>query len=437
MLGAFLGVGAVEQYISVLFQPDDVCVEPGDLGKGGVAAGRDPHLDVKNKVFVRRVDVDDALLFIGGDLFHLFRRDAGQHLQLGVGIARHNARSGGGSQPPLPAGVGHDDALDVFDDVGAGVHLHILRQAAQCLAGQRGAVGHRDGLGAAHRGLQFLGQDGAVFLIDFFFIMSSSAAFQTLSMRSSPQASNWGRPADHTDAALQCRFERVGQGEQCVRRGGKQRFAAAAALGVVHALPVPGVGGGALGLGREQRLAVRHCADDEARQIAALPAELAQKFRAAGIGLQALHAPRVAVGPAGRQAGCPAPPARCRKRRPVPARRSTGIQAPAAWMPAARRRCRAARLPERCRRSRQKRCRPGWRWPSRRAPQGASAVASGGGGACGQGRGQPGGGLPGQVMVGGHGQRQPGLAGDGVQQALQGRAQGGPVPMILLGFDHW
>ena len=38
-------------------------------------------------------------------------------------------------------------------------------------------------------------------------------------------------------------------------------------------------------------------------------------------------------------------------------------------------------------------------------------------------------------MVGGHGQRQPGLAGDGVQQALQGRAQGGPVPMILLGFD--
>ena len=38
-------------------------------------------------------------------------------------------------------------------------------------------------------------------------------------------------------------------------------------------------------------------------------------------------------------------------------------------------------------------------------------------------------------MVGGHGQRQPGLAGDGVQQALQGRAQGRPVPMILLGFD--
>ena len=69
VLGAFLGVGAVEQHISVLFQPDDVCVEPGDLGKGGVAAGRDPHLDVKNKVFVRRVDVDDALLFIGGDLF--------------------------------------------------------------------------------------------------------------------------------------------------------------------------------------------------------------------------------------------------------------------------------------------------------------------------------------------------------------------------------
>ena len=168
VLDALLGIRAVQQDLPVRFQPDHVGVVAGDLGERRVPRRRYPNLDVKNVLLIRRQHPQFHFLLVIGHPGDLLGGKAGQDLQLRVGIAGHDARSGGCLQPALPAGVGHDHALDVLDDVGAGAHFHLPGQAAQGLPGQRSAVRHGNGLGAAHRRPQFFLQDGAEFLVDLF-----------------------------------------------------------------------------------------------------------------------------------------------------------------------------------------------------------------------------------------------------------------------------
>ena len=66
-------------------------------------------------------------------------------------------------------------------------------------------------LGAAHRGLQLLGQNGTVFAVNF--VLHGILLGGVSNALDVVQAAGFqlGLAADHTDAALQRRFERVGQ----------------------------------------------------------------------------------------------------------------------------------------------------------------------------------------------------------------------------------
>ena len=105
-----------------------------------------PHLDL----MVGKVVPDGVLLLPG---------DAGDHLQDLSRVPGHRAGGGRGLDALQAAGVGHNDALDVLDDVAAGLHQHLVRQTPQDLPRLGRAVGDGDGLGAPHGGHQLLLQN--------------------------------------------------------------------------------------------------------------------------------------------------------------------------------------------------------------------------------------------------------------------------------------
>ena len=64
-------------------------------------------------------------------------------------------------------GVGHNHALDVFDDAAAGLDHDRLRQAAQEAAGFGGGIGQGDGLSAAHGWNELLVEDSGIQSVGF------------------------------------------------------------------------------------------------------------------------------------------------------------------------------------------------------------------------------------------------------------------------------
>ena len=156
---------------------DNVGVEPGDLGAGGVRSGEQHHPDVEHIVLPGPLHMKFALFQEVVDGPDLVLRDLRQHLQSRVGPVGDDARRSGGCNTPLAAGMGHHHAFHVFDDVGAGLDAHPLRHGPQGLFCQSGAVSHGDGFRAAHGALQFFLQNGDVLPIDFFFHDMSSGEF--------------------------------------------------------------------------------------------------------------------------------------------------------------------------------------------------------------------------------------------------------------------
>ena len=146
-----LHVFFLEQDLAVPLQGDDIGVVACDLRKSGMPAAEQPHLDVKQVGLARALHMDGRLFQEIRHLLQVILRHGAEHFQLLVRIACHDACGSGGSNAPAAARVGHHHAFDVLDDVGTGGYLSLLCRAAQCPGSQGSRIGHRDGLGAAHR----------------------------------------------------------------------------------------------------------------------------------------------------------------------------------------------------------------------------------------------------------------------------------------------
>ena len=75
----------------------------------------------------------------------------GHNLQPRVRVARQRADCRSRRNAAKPAGIRHDDALDILDDIAAGGNLDTCRKRTQRPPCSRRAVGNRDRLRAAHR----------------------------------------------------------------------------------------------------------------------------------------------------------------------------------------------------------------------------------------------------------------------------------------------
>ena len=168
VLTAGLLIVLVKLHNAVFLDMDHVRVVSRNLNGRAVRPRRDAHLNVEHVVLVRAPDGKGRLLQICPDRIRLLRREAGEHLQLRIGIIGYDARRRGRRNAALAVRIRHDDTLDVFDDVRTRKYLYRFRQRAECLASQRRAVRHGNRLGTAHGGLQLLFQDRDVFAIDPF-----------------------------------------------------------------------------------------------------------------------------------------------------------------------------------------------------------------------------------------------------------------------------
>ena len=151
-----LDEGQVYEHLAVALEAYDVRVVAGYLAEGAVGAGFHRDLDVEDPLTLAVADGDGHGGEIGVELLNLLRAERGEHLQLGPGVAGDYAGRGRGLDAPAALRIGHDHALDVLDYAGARAHVHALRPRAEGLGGPGRAVGHGDGLRAAHGGDELL-----------------------------------------------------------------------------------------------------------------------------------------------------------------------------------------------------------------------------------------------------------------------------------------
>ena len=144
----------IQQDLAVLFDVDDVGVVLGDADGGGLLPGGQPDGDVEDLAVVHRFHLDGRHGQEAAHLRFLLFGHFGDHLQGAACLAAHDAGGRRGLDPLHPAGVGHDDALDILDDVVADSQPDLAGQSAQHLPGLGRRVGDGDGLGAAHGGDQ-------------------------------------------------------------------------------------------------------------------------------------------------------------------------------------------------------------------------------------------------------------------------------------------
>jgi len=98
----------------------------------------------------------------GGDALAVFRAQGLEDFELALRGVGENSGDGCRLDALHAAGVGHGDALDVFDDVGAAEDLGACGHAAEDLAGLGRREGDGDRLGAAHGRHELFFEDSAI-----------------------------------------------------------------------------------------------------------------------------------------------------------------------------------------------------------------------------------------------------------------------------------
>ena len=152
-------LAALKQHVAVFLDIDDVGVIIRNAEFGIVFPGAKGEDDIKNLIALGRLDDECVRIQICADFGPLLRRHLADDLQNFGGLSRDNTGGGRRFDALEVVGVGHDDALDVFDDVAADLDGDGVGQCAQQLAGLGRAVCDGDRFGAAHCGHEFFPQN--------------------------------------------------------------------------------------------------------------------------------------------------------------------------------------------------------------------------------------------------------------------------------------
>ena len=132
---------------------------------GHIVSRSNLHQDVKGMGGVQRQNGHPLLGQIFLHRLHILIGHMGDALQLSLCSGGHGPHRCRHLQATSAPGVGHHHTLDVLNDVAADVKRHLLRQLSQGLASHRTGIGHRNGLGTPHGGLQLLSEDLHIRLI--------------------------------------------------------------------------------------------------------------------------------------------------------------------------------------------------------------------------------------------------------------------------------
>ena len=144
-----LVVGVALNRLAVAGDVDDVGVAVAQRDRGGVARARHLHDDEEVRHALDKLDLAKALRNEGLGALDDLGRHRLEDLELTVGVAAEKAEHGRNLDTLEAARVGHDDALDVLDDVAAAAHDHVLDGLAERATGKRRTIGQGDGLGTA------------------------------------------------------------------------------------------------------------------------------------------------------------------------------------------------------------------------------------------------------------------------------------------------
>ena len=173
LLGGDLADGAggvhrlFQQHGTVFFDEDHVGVVVDDPHPGPVVPGVEGDDEVQHQAAVQKGDLAHPPAHHVLDAGLLLPAHHADDLQGLPGVPGHDPGGHRRLNALEPVGVGHHHALDVFDEVPAGLDLHALRHGPQGVPGQGGGIGDGDGLGTAHRGHQLLVEDLHIGVVDF------------------------------------------------------------------------------------------------------------------------------------------------------------------------------------------------------------------------------------------------------------------------------
>ena len=106
---------------------------------------------------------------IGVQFLQVFFRRVGDDFQFFLRFPEAEPCGHGGPQTLASAGVGHHDALYIFDDIAAYDQVRPVRHAAERVPRERCGVGDGDRLGTAHGRNQFFPEDVKEAVIDVLF----------------------------------------------------------------------------------------------------------------------------------------------------------------------------------------------------------------------------------------------------------------------------
>ena len=161
----FLAVGVVALVVSVALDRlavacdvDDVGVAVAQRDRSGVARARHLHDDEEVRHAFDKLDLAETLRDKGLGTLDDLGRHRLEDLELTVGVAAEKTEHGRHLDALEAARVGHDDALDVLDDVAAAAHDHVLDGLAERATGKRRSIGQGDGLGAAQCAHEFFAE---------------------------------------------------------------------------------------------------------------------------------------------------------------------------------------------------------------------------------------------------------------------------------------
>ena len=153
-----LVVGVALNRLAVAGDVDDVGVAVAQRDRGGVARTRHLHDDEEVRHALDELDLAETLRDEGLGTLDDLGRHRLEDLELAVGVAAEKAEHGCDLNALEAARVGHDDALDVLDDVTAAAHDHMFDGLGERAAGKRRTVGQGDGLGATQRAHELLAE---------------------------------------------------------------------------------------------------------------------------------------------------------------------------------------------------------------------------------------------------------------------------------------
>ena len=136
------GLPAGRQLRTVQLPAHHVGVRAFYLHRGSMARALGLDHDVQRLPRVQQPDLADALAQQLQRPRPVFLRHPAQDVQPALRVAAHGADDGRGLYAAQPARAGHDDALDVFNNIAAAPDEQTLGPAAKCLARQRGGIGY-------------------------------------------------------------------------------------------------------------------------------------------------------------------------------------------------------------------------------------------------------------------------------------------------------